>query len=230
MKRIIILLICTATFFIGLMSIYGREDTDYYRLKNELKGMNQKELSENVLRLHVIANSNSKIDQDVKLKVKDELVKRYTQMLPKNQTKESAIKFTREHLSELCDISNSVLSENGMSYGASTRIARVYFPDKTYDSAVFPKGEYDAVQVLLGEGRGENWWCVLYPPLCFINVREDKNVSSVSINQGNTKDNADNCNINVGSSNDSRANKDNEDRGKSENIEVRSFFLELFGE
>ena len=224
MKRIIILLICTATFFIGLMSIYGREDTDYYRLKNEIRDMSQKELSENVLRLHVIANSNLAIDQEVKLEVKDELVKRYTEMLPKNLTKESAIKFTKEHLADLCDISNRVLNENGMSYGASIRIARVYFPDKTYDNAVFPKGDYDAVQVLLGEGRGENWWCVLYPPLCFINVREDENVSSVRIKQGNAQDNTDGCN------NDSLNINDNENKKNKDNIEIRSFFLELFGD
>ena len=110
------------------------------------------DLSDNLLRLHVIANSDSKEDQEIKLKIRDQVLKVSdgtcnTELL--NQTV------------------NSALIDLGAEYGGSVRIVRRYVPEKTYKNIRLPEGIYNCINVVLGSGKGENWWCVAYPPLCF---------------------------------------------------------------
>ncbi len=110
------------------------------------------DLSENLLRLHVIANSNSKEDQDIKLKVRDEILK-VTSDVP-DKTK-------------LDTVVNETLASLGADYKGETSLTRRYVPEKEYKSIRLPEGVYNCINVVLGEGKGENWWCVAYPPLCF---------------------------------------------------------------
>ncbi len=144
----------------------------------------QRGIAEEVLRFHVLANSDSEEDQDVKLLVRDAVLKwiheeldseKSLPAIQKNEVdqkteesgKKSELCFLSGHLSEIEEIANQVLGEQGMSYRAQASVENCYFPERTYGDCTFPAGWYDALRVQLGEAKGHNWWCVLYPGLCF---------------------------------------------------------------
>ncbi len=110
------------------------------------------DLSQNLLRLHVIANSNSESDQEIKLAVRDEILK-VTSDIPDKAKIDAVV--------------NQTLAELGVDYLGETSVVRRFVPEKEYKSIRLPQGVYNCINVVLGEGKGENWWCVAYPPLCF---------------------------------------------------------------
>ncbi len=118
------------------------------------------------VRMHVIANSQSAEDQSVKLKVRDAILELSGDIFGGAATGQEALNAAREHADEFEAAANEVLKENGFSYTCRAVVGRFKFPDKEYSGIVYPAGEYDAVRLILGEGGGENWWCVMYPPLC----------------------------------------------------------------
>lgn len=118
------------------------------------------ELSEGIVRLHIIAESNHKEDQSVKLKVRDAV-------LAAMETFENS-EDIKMSLSSLENIANKTLQEEGFSYHAKAEWGRFEFPTKHYEGFSLPAGEYNAVRIKLGRAEGENWWCVLFPPLCMV--------------------------------------------------------------
>ncbi len=112
----------------------------------------QRDLSENVTRLHIIANSDSEADQTVKIKVRDAILNSADECSDAEDFRKTA---------------ERTLRENGFTYAAKAYSGNFYFPEKTYKDMTFPSGEYSSLRVVLGEGKGKNWWCVLNPPLCF---------------------------------------------------------------
>lgn len=128
------------------------------------------DIASSVFRLHVIANSDSKEDQELKLKVRDELLS-YMNTLSKDCTsKEEVIALAQEHQEEFKQIAEEVIQENGFDYSVQIEIGSSDFPTKTYGDISFPAGSYDALKVQIGEAKGQNWWCVMFPPLCFVDV------------------------------------------------------------
>lgn len=127
------------------------------------------EISESVLRLHVIANSNSKEDQEVKLKVRDAIISYMQDNCNVINSKIEASEWIKNNLNEIQEIANNVLKENNFSYDVNVEIGNFFFPTKFYGNVSFPEGRYDALKVKLGNANGDNWWCVMFPPLCFIN-------------------------------------------------------------
>lgn len=126
----------------------------------------QENLAEKVLRLHVIAHSDSRQDQSVKLLVRDNVLS-FTQGLMKGVSGvEEAEKIVSDHIEDIRRIANETLSENGLAYTAKAEVALTEFPEKTYASFALPGGQYLSLQIRLGDARGRNWWCVVYPPLC----------------------------------------------------------------
>lgn len=119
-------------------------------------------------RLHVIANSNTEDDQAVKLKVRDDLLEKTGEAMQDMQSMEQAEAYIKAHLAEITENANRVLQQNGFDYTASVSIGESYFPDKQYGDTVYPAGYYQAVKIILGKGEGDNWWCVLFPPLCIV--------------------------------------------------------------
>lgn len=123
--------------------------------------------ADSIFRLHIIANSNSAEDQAVKLKVRDAVLEYEAE----NLDAVSAAK-TREELmthgAELLEIIEGVLRSNGFDYGAQMLVGTFPFPDREYNGVLYPAGDYDAFRVILGDGAGENWWCVMFPPLCIL--------------------------------------------------------------
>lgn len=128
------------------------------------------DISENVLRLHVIANSNSSEDQEVKYKVRDKVLEYMTDISENCKSKTEAISILEDNLDNVEDIVIKTLRENNFDYNVKLEIGNFDFPTKVYGDISLPSGYYDALKIIIGEGKGENWWCVMFPPLCFVDV------------------------------------------------------------
>lgn len=127
-------------------------------------------LSNSVFRLHVIANSDTKEDQDLKYKVRDGLIEYMKTLTSSNNTKEEVIKIASEHKEDFKNIAKKIVVDNGYDYEINIEIGNFSFPTKTYGDISFPSGFYDALKVEIGNSKGQNWWCVMFPPLCFVDV------------------------------------------------------------
>ena len=128
----------------------------------------QSELAESCIRIHIRANSNSEADQTVKLAVRDEITAYLQTALANCKDKSDAASVLSKERNNLIRIANNTLAANGFDYKSSIRIDNEYFPDRVYEDYTFPAGNYDAVVINLGSGNGDNWWCVAFPPLCFV--------------------------------------------------------------
>lgn len=130
----------------------------------------QNNLSQNLFRLHVIANSDSTEDQNLKYKVRDALISYMNNISINLSTKEDAINNVKNHLEDFKEIAESVITENGFDYDVNLEIGNFEFPTKVYGDISLPSGYYDALRVKIGKSEGQNWWCVMFPPLCFVDV------------------------------------------------------------
>lgn len=119
------------------------------------------------LRLHVIANSDSREDQEAKLLVRDAILSAFNEGFAA-ETKEQAEEKLLSMGEPIMEAAENALSECGMDYGAELAFGEFDFPDRTYGGKLYPAGRYKALRVILGEGKGQNWWCVMFPPLCVI--------------------------------------------------------------
>jgi len=135
----------------------------------------------NLIRLHVVANSDSEDDQALKLEVRDAILARVGELLEPVRTKQDAWRVLLENTGQLQGAAIGRISAAGKSYGARVEMGTFAFPERTYGDITVPQGNYDAVRVVLGEGNGRNWWCVLFPPLCFIQVNKDKEVEGLKL-------------------------------------------------
>ena len=127
-------------------------------------------LSNNVFRLHVIANSNSDEDQKLKYIVRDNLISYMNTLCANCSSKEEVIKIVTAHLDQFQKIAQNTVYENGYSYSATVEVGNFEFPTKSYGDISFPAGFYDALKVKIGNASGQNWWCVMFPPLCFVDI------------------------------------------------------------
>jgi stage II sporulation protein R len=127
-----------------------------------------------ILRLHVIANSDSPEDQRIKLLVRDAIMEYESPTLVNSKNSEQARAELMRSGSGILNEAERVLREEGADYGVQLEIGDYEFPRREYDGVVFPKGNYSAMRVVLGEGSGKNWWCVMFPPLCVIDAGDPK--------------------------------------------------------
>ncbi len=123
--------------------------------------------TQNYLRIHIRADSNEGEAQAVKYKVRDELVAYLTPVVAHCSSKEESVKEVEKRLPALSELATNVLKEQGFGYGASAKLTVENFPTRVYGEYTLPSGEYASIIVNLGSGKGDNWWCVVYPPLCF---------------------------------------------------------------
>lgn len=124
------------------------------------------DIRENVLRLHVIADSDSEEAQSVKLKVRDALLSEGRELFEGNSDIEEAETSISENLELMKAAAERTLRENGYTYSAEIELTECYFPTRQYGGVTLPAGNYNALRVILGEGKGRNWWCVMFPPMC----------------------------------------------------------------
>lgn len=146
----------------------------------------QEQLADEVFRFHVLANSDSEADQKLKIKVRDGILSYIKEYLGTNETSQSGngvvkgeevslrttdcqgVKlWAAEHLTEIERVAREVIRTEGYDYPVTARVTECYFPDRRYGNVLFPKGYYEALRVEIGKASGHNWWCVLYPSLCF---------------------------------------------------------------
>lgn len=130
----------------------------------------QRNLAEEVFRFHVIANSDSEHDQALKLKVKESIIAYMEEELPDSDSVETTKEWAVSNMQEIERIAKETLRRYSCDHEVRGSIENCYFPDKSYGDVTFPKGYYDALRIEIGEGKGANWWCVLYPNLCFLDA------------------------------------------------------------
>lgn len=170
-EKICLMIAC----LLSLILTYGIVEQRMEVVHAQMEGT-QKTLAKEVFRFHVIAESDSEKDQAVKLKVRDRVLsymKSHMKMdgYGDNVRNAKATKaWVKAHKKELEQAANRVLKKEGVSYCARAEVTTCYFPEKWYGDVCFPEGNYEALRLKLGSGKGHNWWCVLYPSLCFTNV------------------------------------------------------------
>lgn len=129
-----------------------------------------KNISDNFLRLHVIANSDSTEDQMLKYKIRDAIIEYFNPYLKNANNKDEAISILSEHTAEIYEIASNVQKQNGFNYPINVSINKSYFPTKNYSNIILPEGYYDALKIEIGNADGQNWWCVMFPSLCLIDI------------------------------------------------------------
>ena len=127
-------------------------------------------ISNNLLRLHVIANSNRSEDQNLKYIIRDEIIKYVGDLTQNAKSKKEVLAIVKENTSEINQTAKNTILANNYNYDVNIEIGNFAFPTKHYDDIALPAGFYDAIKVEIGEAKGENWWCVMFPPLCFTDV------------------------------------------------------------
>ena len=153
-KEIGLVIFLFVLVFVGALSLAKSPEYDY-------------------LRLHIRANSNLSIDQNVKYEVKAFVVEFLTPLFSTVKSKEDAVKIATKHSNQIKTKCDKVLKEKGFNYVSNVKINNEFFPTRTYQNTTLESGYYDAVIIELGEAEGDNWWCVMYPPLCFVNNFEN---------------------------------------------------------
>jgi stage II sporulation protein R len=129
-------------------------------------------LSQSVLRLHVIANSDDPADQALKIAVKDEIVVMMKQEFTDINNVTEAREMAEQDIPRIKALAESTIRAHGYEYQVEVKVGEYDFPTKSYGNMVFPSGKYQAVRVIIGEGQGKNWWCVLFPPLCLVSAAD----------------------------------------------------------
>ena len=150
MKKVISVLVIIVTVALVAFGIFGTQPKQEY------------------IRIHVRANSNESIDQNVKYEIKDEIVSYLIPYISTCETREDFVAVINQNLDKIDEVAEEVLRNRGFSYGANVKFCQEQFPTRSYDSVVLESGIYDSLIVELGSGEGDNWWCVVYPPLCFV--------------------------------------------------------------
>jgi len=143
------------------------------------------DIRENVVRLHIIANSDSKADQELKLKIRDEILKLNGDIFENTENYEEALLITEKNLPLFEETANRIIRENGFSYRAVASIGDTYFETREYETFTLPAGTYKSLNIKLGNAEGKNWWCVVFPAVC-IPAAADRDLSK-SVNDEGVK-------------------------------------------
>ncbi|KXZ38893.1 stage II sporulation protein R [Alkalithermobacter thermoalcaliphilus JW-YL-7 = DSM 7308] len=158
MKKSFIIIIIPIFLFVSL-GIYLK---DIYQNKENYKAK--------LIRFHVIANSDSKEDQDLKLKVRDKVIEYLSPMLENSKSIEETKQIIKENIENIKSIAKQEVLGNDLDYDVAVELGYSNFPTRKYSNIVLPAGNYQTLKVIIGDGIGKNWWCVMFPPLCFIDI------------------------------------------------------------
>lgn len=175
MKKMItmgVTILVALTFLTGIYGIRTIEAVSAKTLlsRGEQANPSVEEISEKLIRFHVIANSDREEDQALKLKVRDEVLTYIQPMLKDSESIEMSREILARENDRIIQIAKEVIAANGYDYSVESTLSREYFPIKTYGNITLPQGEYEAYRIIIGTGEGQNWWCVMFPPICFVDV------------------------------------------------------------
>lgn len=130
-------------------------------------------INDKVLRLHILANSDTDYDQQLKLKVRDYIIEKTGYIFSNSDSLEDAIYNVKLHLDDINNFAQQTIFDNGYDYSVKTYIDKEYFETRKYDDFYMPAGVYNSLKIVIGEGRGHNWWCVMYPSVCLSGCIDD---------------------------------------------------------
>ena len=136
-------------------------------------------VSENVLRLHIVAASDSEEDQHLKLKVRDAVLEKSSSIFDGSVDIENAVDKITPELPLIRQTARQIIQENGYDYDVDVSLKKEYFKTRVYDGFTMPPGEYLALRIVIGEGKGHNWWCVMYPAMCLPSARAEDNAKNI---------------------------------------------------
>lgn len=164
MKKIIFTMVCLGIIlitFIDVFAVKGNSNDDVSV---------QDSIGKKLIRFHVIANSDTAEDQALKLKVRDKVLEYISPKLKNSKSIEESREIIKENSEAIRKLAEKVIAQNGYKYSVETKLSKEKFPVKTYGNITLPQGEYEAFRIIIGNGNGQNWWCVMFPPLCFIDI------------------------------------------------------------
>ena len=160
-KNIKVLLLLLVLLFFGVLMGFANP---YIGNQNDRVS----DIAHEIIRFHVIANSDSEKDQELKLKVKDGLVKEMAPYLSNASSITDARDILYTNLNIVEELAQDIINQNGYDYPVKVNLGPKHFPIKVYGDYTFPSGVYEALSISIGQGKGKNWWCVMFPPLCFV--------------------------------------------------------------
>ncbi|MGL5649048.1 MAG: stage II sporulation protein R [Clostridium sp.] len=163
MKKLVVIILSV----IGIGLFIGNKSEG---IENEGITYSYSDIKDKLIRFHVLANSDSNEDQELKMKVKNEVIKYMDPILKKSKSLDMTRNLLKENESKIIDIAEVVIKEEGYEYSVKIEFKKENFPEKIYGNIILPQGEYEAFRILIGDYKGENWWCVMFPPLCFTDV------------------------------------------------------------
>lgn len=151
-------LILISIVYIVFPYIYSKKDETAFNVNKDM------------IRFHVIANSDSKNDQKLKLRIRDKILEEMGSEFNESKSIENSREIINKNLNKIKDIAENEIIAEGKDYNVEVVLGNDKFPTKTYGDLTLPAGEYEALKVVIGEGKGQNWWCVMFPPLCFVDI------------------------------------------------------------
>lgn len=224
-KLIYIILICIGiNIFQGCTSTQGSIDKEFGSIlsevqidnedENEIRTLNYDEVKDSLIRFHVIANSDNEEDQNLKVKVKNRVIDYLYPYLNSSESLDESRQIIKGKMEEVKKLAKEVVKENNYQYNVQVELSRENFPDKSYGNITLPQGNYEAFRIIIGDGQGRNWWCVMFPPLCFVDeskaeVEYDKTEEKI-----NSKQNASSLEVGM--------NFDENESDKSQDIDKES--------
>ncbi len=161
---ILALTLCLLFLVIGLLPVHG-----------------ESEIYDNVLRLHVLANSDSQADQALKYKVRDAVLQRAETLFADAASRDDALRLAQENMDLLTAAAQEAIAAEGRRDPVRLELGEEVYPTKIYEACCFPSGTYASLRVIIGEGQGQNWWCVLFPPMCVSACRENAEEAFISV-------------------------------------------------
>lgn len=219
MKKSISVIVCLGVMF---SIFWSNLSVKGMKVNNEDNSALQSSIENKLIRFHVIANSDKAEDQALKLKVRDKVLEYITPKLKTSKNIEESRIILMQNDKIIKEIAEQTIKDNGYSYNAVTMLSKEKFPVKTYGNITLPQGEYEAYRIIIGKGEGQNWWCVMFPPLCFIDItkgevsyKETEKAMKQVLSEKEYKE-VDNTNINI------NADKTKEKKdSSSEKLEIR---------
>ncbi|MFL0245872.1 stage II sporulation protein R [Candidatus Clostridium stratigraminis] len=167
MKKFICVVICLC---IGYSIFWSGFSVKGLKANNVNNMSLQNSIENKIIRFHVIANSDNAEDQALKLKVRDKVLEYIAPKLKTSKSIGESRQILMQNDKDIHEIADKVIKDNGYPYKSVTMLSKENFPVKTYGNITLPQGEYEAYRIIIGNGSGQNWWCVMFPPLCFIDI------------------------------------------------------------
>lgn len=154
--------------FLGIKPDAEGQVNENTKSDDKIEILNYDDVKDSLIRFHVIANSDTDEDQKLKLKVKDKVIDYLYPFLSNSQSLDESRQIIKNNMDKVRNLAEQVIKENKYDYSVKVELSRENFPDKSYGNITLPQGNYEAFRIIIGSGQGRNWWCVMFPPLCFV--------------------------------------------------------------